>query len=78
MPLYEYKCKSCDHRFEVTQSISDDPLTECPKCGGEIFKLIGSVGVQFRGSGFYINDSKGKSSSGSSSSSSNNSPPSAG
>jgi len=69
MPVYEYKCKACGYRFEAEQSISEDPLTECPKCGGEIFRLIGSVGVQFKGGGFYINDSKGSSSSSSSSSS---------
>jgi len=62
MPTYEYECKSCSYNFEVFQSMSDSPLTDCPKCGGEIRRLIfGGTGVIFKGSGFYVTD-KGKSS----------------
>jgi len=62
MPTYEYECKSCSHSFEVFQSMSDQPLKECPKCGKEIRRLIfGGTGVIFKGSGFYVTD-KGKSS----------------
>jgi len=62
MPTYEYECKSCSYKFEVFQSMSDSPLTNCPKCGSEIRRLIfGGTGVIFKGSGFYVTD-KGKSS----------------
>lgn len=71
MPLYEYRCKSCDHQFEIQQSFSDDPLTVCPECGGDLRKVFNPVGISFKGSGFYKNDSR--SSSGSSSSSSGSS-----
>ncbi len=62
MPTYEYKCKSCGYTFEVFQNISDEPLCECPKCGGEIFRVIhGGTGVIFKGSGWYVTDyAKGK------------------
>jgi len=61
MPTYEYECKSCAHTFEVFQSMSDQPLKECPECGSEIRRLIfGGTGVIFKGSGFYVTD-KGKS-----------------
>ena len=56
MPLYEYECGSCGHRFEVIQKFSDDPLTECPKCGGAVRKLLSSPAIQFKGSGWYITD----------------------
>ncbi len=60
MPTYEYECKSCSHTFEVFQSMSDQPLKECPKCGNEVRRLIfGGAGVIFKGSGFYVTD-KGK------------------
>jgi len=63
MPTYEYECKSCAHNFEVFQSMSDEPLKECPKCGNEVRRLIfGGSGVIFKGSGFYVTD-KGKGSS---------------
>lgn len=68
MPLYEYRCRTCSHQFEVQQSFSDDPLSVCPECGGELRKVFNAVGISFKGSGFYKNDSR--SSSGSSSSSS--------
>jgi putative FmdB family regulatory protein len=63
MPTYEYECKKCGHSFEAFQSMSDDPLTECPECGRELRRLInGGSGVIFKGSGFYATD-KGKESS---------------
>lgn len=58
MPAYPYKCKNCDHAFEVVQSFSDDALTECSQCGGPLRKIYSSVGVVFKGSGFYRNDSR--------------------
>lgn len=60
MPRYDYACTACDHRFEAVQSFSDAPLTECPGCGGRLRKLISPVGVVFKGSGFYRNDSRPK------------------
>lgn len=69
MPVYAYKCKSCGHQLEVRQSFSDAPLSECPQCGGELRKQFNSVGVVFKGSGFYRNDSRASSSSSSASSS---------
>ncbi|MGW4857095.1 FmdB family zinc ribbon protein [Kocuria palustris] len=62
MPVYAYKCKSCGHQLEVRQSFSDAPLSECPQCGGELRKQFNSVGVVFKGSGFYRNDSRASSS----------------
>ena len=57
MPTYEYECKSCGHNFEAFQSMSDNPLSECPQCGKELRRLInGGGGVIFKGSGFYVND----------------------
>lgn len=58
MPTYQYACKSCDHRFEQAQAFSDPSLTECPVCDGALRKIYGSVGVVFRGSGFYRTDSR--------------------
>lgn len=71
MPTYQYACTACDHRFDAVQSFSDASLTECPECGGKLRKLYGSVGVVFKGSGFYRTDSRseGKSSTAASSSS---------
>lgn len=58
MPIYEYKCSDCG-RFELEQSIKDKPLTNCPSCGGKAQRLISkNVNIIFKGSGFYINDSK--------------------
>ena len=57
MPTYSYVCKKCEHAFEVQQSITAADLTQCPKCEGEIRKVYSNVGVTFKGSGFYINDS---------------------
>src|SRR3984957_18679654 len=70
MPTYEYRCKSCGEHLEVVQSFKDDPLTECPACGGPLRKVFGNIGIAFKGSGFYRNDSRSgskRSSSGSSS-----------
>jgi putative FmdB family regulatory protein len=56
MPLYEYQCDACAHRFEVIQQYKDAPIDVCPKCGGTVKKLLSSPAIQFRGSGFYITD----------------------
>src|SRR6185295_16884545 len=56
MPLYEYQCDACSHRFERIQKFSDPPIDTCPTCGGSVRKLISSPAIQFKGSGFYIND----------------------
>ncbi|HVE71610.1 MAG TPA: FmdB family zinc ribbon protein [Thermoanaerobaculia bacterium] len=56
MPIYEYQCKQCDERHEIIQRFSDAPLTVCPKCSGEMKKLISSPAIQFKGSGFYKTD----------------------
>ncbi|MCK4526977.1 zinc ribbon domain-containing protein [candidate division WOR-3 bacterium] len=59
MPTYEYECMECGYRFEEVQGIKDEPLKECPKCGGMIRRLIGTgVGVLFKGKGFYHTDYK--------------------
>jgi putative FmdB family regulatory protein len=56
MPTYEYACKACGHRFETWQSMSDDPLTICPVCGGELRKVFAPPAITFKGSGFYATD----------------------
>ncbi|WP_372698048.1 FmdB family zinc ribbon protein [Arthrobacter sp. JSM 101049] len=61
MPTYAYACKDCDHAFETVQSFSDDSLTECPACHGTLRKKFNSVGVVFKGSGFYRTDSRNSS-----------------
>lgn len=58
MPTYEYVCKKCGHEFDAVQSFSDDALTTCPECSGPLQKKFGSVGVVFKGSGFYRTDSR--------------------
>lgn len=58
MPTYEYRCKDCDHQFEIVQAFTDDSLTECPECGGSLRKVFGNVGISFKGSGFYKTDSR--------------------
>ena len=65
MPTYSYACTECGNRFDAVQAFSDDALTTCPKCSGKLRKLFGSVGVVFKGSGFYRTDNResGKSSS---------------
>ncbi|WP_099041939.1 FmdB family zinc ribbon protein [Mycobacterium neglectum] len=81
MPTYSYACTDCGNRFDEVQSFSDDALTTCPKCSGRLRKLFGNVGVVFKGSGFYRNDSretaKSSSSTSASSTSSNGSSSSA-
>jgi putative FmdB family regulatory protein len=56
MPLYEYECDVCAHRFELIQKFSDPPPAACPKCGGAVTKLMSSPAIQFKGSGFYLTD----------------------
>ncbi len=56
MPLYEYACQKCGERIEIIQKLSDPPYSHCPKCGGEMRKLISSPAIQFKGSGFYKTD----------------------
>ena len=67
MPTYEYVCKSCGHIFEIVQSMRDDPLTECPECGGELRKVFAPPAISFKGSGFYATDSRKKAKQGASS-----------
>lgn len=63
MPKYQYQCKDCGEALEVQQSFTDDALTVCPHCGGNLRKVFNAVGVVFKGSGFYRNDSRSTSSS---------------
>ena len=72
MPTYQYACTNPDgkHQFEVVQSFTDAPVSECPECGSPVRKVYGSVGVVFKGSGFYRTDSRSKASSSESGSSS--------
>ncbi|MCS7050111.1 MAG: zinc ribbon domain-containing protein [Thermomicrobium sp.] len=58
MPIYEYACASCGHRFEVKQRFSDEPVATCPKCGQTVRRLLFPAGIIFKGSGFYITDYK--------------------
>jgi len=62
MPTYTYQCDSCGHGFEAVQRFADEPLSECPQCGASIRRVIQPVGVVFKGSGWYITDSRPKSS----------------
>lgn len=78
MPLYEYQCKKCHSLTERIQKFSDEPLTACPHCGGELEKLLSAPAVQFKGSGWYVTDYARKAgSSGSSSGNGSASSPSA-
>jgi putative FmdB family regulatory protein len=63
VPTYQYQCTECGAALEVIQSFSDDALTECPECSGRLRKVFNAVGVVFKGSGFYRNDSRAASSS---------------
>lgn len=56
MPLYEYQCKKCGHRFEKIQKFSDKPIKKCPQCGGAVEQLLSAPAVQFKGSGWYVTD----------------------
>lgn len=58
MPIYTYQCNECGFKFEQNQRMSDDPLTQCPQCEGVIRRVINSVGVVFKGSGFYVTDNR--------------------
>jgi putative FmdB family regulatory protein len=58
LPTYEYACTACGHRLDAVQSFTDDPLTECPECGGALRKVYGAVGIVLKGSGFYKTDSR--------------------
>lgn len=58
MPTYQYACTACDHAFDQVQSFSEPSLTECPQCAGRVRKVYNAVGVVFKGSGFYRNDSR--------------------
>jgi putative FmdB family regulatory protein len=59
VPTYAYACTACGHRFELQQSFTDSALTECPECAGRLRKLFNTVGIVFKGSGFYRTDSRG-------------------
>jgi putative FmdB family regulatory protein len=56
MPLYEYQCKKCHHRFERIQKFSDSHVKKCPECGGPVERTISAPAVQFKGSGWYVTD----------------------
>src|SRR4051794_16763645 len=58
MPTYSYRCTECGHAFDIQQAFTDDSLTVCPSCGGNLRKLFSAVGVTFNGSGFYRNDAR--------------------
>ena len=58
MPVYEYECRTCGHRFDARQSFSDAPLTVCPTCSGEVRRVFHPVGIVFKGSGWYVTDSR--------------------
>ncbi|MFD4409779.1 FmdB family zinc ribbon protein [Streptomyces sp. NPDC058476] len=63
MPTYQYQCTECGDGLEAVQKFTDDALTECPNCSGRLKKVFSAVGIVFKGSGFYRNDSRGSSSS---------------
>jgi putative FmdB family regulatory protein len=73
MPLYEYQCTKCKHRFERIRKFSDRPITKCPECGSKVEQLISAAAVQFKGSGWYVTDYAKSGSSGSSDSGSSDS-----
>ncbi|MGP3989547.1 FmdB family zinc ribbon protein [Streptomyces sp. 3N207] len=73
MPTYQYQCTECGEGLEVVQKFTDDSLTECPSCQGNLKKVFSAVGIVFKGSGFYRNDSRSSSSSSSSASKSSSS-----
>lgn len=61
MPTYVYACKNCEHQFEIFQKMTDEPLTDCPECKGEVARVLFPPGIVFKGSGFHINDYPSKS-----------------
>ncbi|OIK24055.1 FmdB family zinc ribbon protein [Streptomyces malaysiense] len=63
MPTYQYQCTECGEGLEAVQKFTDDALTECPSCAGRLKKVFSAVGIVFKGSGFYRNDSRGSTSS---------------
>jgi putative FmdB family regulatory protein len=67
MPLYEYQCKKCGHRFEKIQKFSDKPIKKCPECGAAVEQVVSAPAVQFKGSGWYVTDYAKKSHTGGSS-----------
>ncbi|MFD7661747.1 FmdB family zinc ribbon protein [Streptomyces sp. NPDC059788] len=73
MPTYQYQCTECGEGLEAVQKFTDDALTECPACNGRLKKVFSAVGIVFKGSGFYRNDSRGSSSSSTPASSSSSS-----
>jgi putative FmdB family regulatory protein len=73
VPTYQYQCTECGEGLEAVQKFTDDALTECPHCSGRLKKVFSAVGIVFKGSGFYRNDSRGSSSSSSPASSSKSS-----
>lgn len=73
MPLYEYQCRKCKHRFEKIQKFSDPLVKKCPECGGPVEQMLSAPAVQFKGSGWYVTDYARKGSSGSSESKSSSS-----
>jgi len=78
MPTYGYRCNKCEHQFEIFQKITDDPITDCPKCDGQVSRLLFPVGIMFKGSGFHVNDypsSSGRSSTSKSESTENSKEP---
>lgn len=75
MPTYQYRCQDCSTDLEAFQKFSDDPLTTCPTCGGSLRKVFNSVGIVFKGSGFYATDSRHTSSASSPTSSESTSSP---
>ena len=58
MPTYAYRCTACSHEFTIVQKMSDDPVKVCPECGGAVVRLLAPVGIVFKGSGWYVNDSR--------------------
>src|SRR5437868_15126654 len=68
MPIYEYQCKKCGHRFEKIQKFSDAAVKKCPECGGKVEQLLSAPAVQFKGSGWYVTDYARKGSGGASNS----------
>jgi putative FmdB family regulatory protein len=62
MPTYTYRCNNCEYQFEIKQRMAEDPLTDCPQCetDNSLRKVLNSVGIVFKGSGFYVTDSRGK------------------